>query len=127
MLTQTLLRTFLAYNHQANAILLCHFAALTPEQGQRATAISHGTALELIRHMVDTLSEEALAETIDVGTAQGGSPRYVRRWQIFLHLVNHSTHQRSELSRYLEACGHPVAERDLDFLNFVVRMESTEC
>lgn len=173
MLSQSLLRTFLAYNAHANAEILRTFAALSPAQAQATEKMSHGTALELIRHMadtewswrlfasggagqaylwevedisdlekltqvwmaeaqrvpayVDTLSEDAVAETIDVGTAQGGAPRYVQRWQIFLHLVNHSTHHRSELSHYLEACGQPVAERDLGFLNFVVRTERAEC
>ena len=40
-------------------------------------------------------------------------------WQILMHIVNHSTHHRSELSRYLEECGHPIPEEELDFGTFV--------
>jgi uncharacterized damage-inducible protein DinB len=40
-------------------------------------------------------------------------------WQILIHIANHSTHHRSELSRYLEACGHPIPEDELDFGTFI--------
>lgn len=159
MLVKTLLHTFLDFNYQANAKILDALAALTPAQMQKETALSHGNALELIRHMADTewswrlytgegtggkylwdvedvsdlaklaafwgrerermlryldaLSEDALAEVIEL------SPTFqVPRWQIFLHLVNHSTHHRSELSRYLTECGSPVTEGEIEFIRF---------
>ncbi|MCB9150609.1 MAG: DinB family protein [Caldilineaceae bacterium] len=161
MLTKTLLHTFLDYNYQANAKILAAFAALTPKQMQQETAISHGNALELLRHMADTewswrlytgegtggkylwdvedisdltklaafwvrerermltyldaLSEDALAEVAEL------SPTFrVPRWQIFLHLVNHSTHHRSELSQYLTQCGSTVTEGEIEFIRFGV-------
>lgn len=161
MLTKTLLHTFLDYNYQANARMLEAFSALTPTQVQQATAISHGNALDLIRHMADTewswrlytgegtggnylwdvedisdlialaafwerereqmltyldsLSEDVLAEVVEL------SPTFrVPRWQIFLHLVNHSTHHRAELNQYLTQCGHPISEEELNFIRFGV-------
>lgn len=159
MVAKTLLRTFLNFNYQANAQILQHVAALTSAQIESETAISHGSVLELFRHMADTewswrlnidggtdgkylwdvedisdlsklegfwideckrmltyidsLSEEALVETIEL------SPSFrVPRWQIFLHIVNHSTHHRSELSQYLAQCGHPVADGEVEFIRF---------
>ena len=159
MLSKTLLHTFLDYNYQANAKILAAFAALTPKQMQQETAISHGNALELLRHMADTewswrlytgegtggkylwdvedisdltklaefwtkeracmltyidsLSEDALAEVVEL------SPTFrAPRWQIFLHLANHSTHHRSELSHYLAQCGSPVAEETIELIRF---------
>lgn len=81
-----------------------------------------GKEREQMLAYIDSLSERALAETVELS-----STFQVPRWQIFLHIVNHSTHHRSELSQYLEACGHPVAESDLGFLNFVMRTERLEC
>ena len=159
MLTKTLLRAFLDFNYQANAKLLGAFAALTPEQMALETSISHGNALELLRHMadsewswrlyagegtdgkylwdvediadltklaafwtaertrmlayLDSLTDEELAATVELS-----STFRVPRWQIFLHLVNHSTHHRSELGAYLAQCGHPVAEETMNFIRF---------
>ena len=50
---------------------------------------------------VRSLSEADLEQAVDYGTAQGGEPQYANVWQILLHVVNHSTHHRTELSRYL--------------------------
>ena len=62
---------------------------------------------------LDSLSEDDLAKVVEF------SPTFrVPRWQIFLHLVNHSTHHRSELNQYLTPCGHPVPEEELSFIRF---------
>lgn len=164
MLTKALLRAFLEYNYQADAKILDAFAALTPEQAQKETGISHGNALDLIRHMADTewswrlyadggtggkylweaedisdltklaafwaaerermrayldsLSEATLAEIVELSPTLS-----VPRWQILLHLVNHSTHHRSELGQYLTECGHPVSEEEMNFIGFAVQTE----
>jgi uncharacterized damage-inducible protein DinB len=165
MIAKDILVSFLEYNYSANEHMLEQVEQLTPDQLHAVTKISHGTAFDLVRHMLDTewswrlfargeagqkylweveqipdlpavrrfwvaertrmleyvssLSEADLDRAVDYGTAQGGQPRYSKVWQILLHVVNHSTHHRSELSRYLEDCGHPVDERDLDFGSFV--------
>ena len=165
MLVKTLLQAFLEYNYQSNAFVVQALAALTSDQLIQTHDISHGTVLELARHMadtewswrlyadggtgdkylwdvedisdltklaqvwgaereqmlayIDTLSEEDLAEIVEL------SPTFrVPRWQIFVHLVNHSTHHRSELSQYLAQCGHPVSEEALNFIKFPVFSES---
>jgi len=167
MLAKDILVSFLEYNYQADAHLLQHIQRLTPEQLQAAAKISHGTAFDLVRHILDSewsrrlfasggagqqylwevedisdlvalqrfwsaerqrmldyvrsLSEADLEQAVDYGTAQGGEPQYANVWQILLHVVNHSTHHRTELSRYLNDCGHPIDEQDLDCGNFVAR------
>ncbi|MCB0128819.1 MAG: hypothetical protein KDE58_41420, partial [Caldilineaceae bacterium] len=64
---------------------------------------------------LDSLPENALAEVVEL------SPTFrVPRWQIFLHLVNHSTHHRAELNQYLTQCGHPLSEEELNFIRFGV-------
>jgi uncharacterized damage-inducible protein DinB len=45
-------------------------------------------------------------------------------WQILLHVVNHSTHHRSELIRYLEDYGHPIDEQYTDFGSFIARRDA---
>ena len=167
MLAKDILVSFLEYNYQADAHLLQHIQRLTPEQLQAAAKISHGTAFDLVRHILDSewswrlfasggagqqylwevedisdlgalqrfwsaerhrmldyvrsLSEADLEQAVDYGTAQGGEPQHAKVWQILLHVVNHSTHHRTELSRYLKDCGHPIDEQDLDFGSFVAR------
>ncbi|MEZ4664858.1 MAG: DinB family protein [Caldilineaceae bacterium] len=159
MLSKMLLQTFLDYNYRVNERILQAMAALTPEQLALPTGISHGSALELIRHMADTewswrlytdggadgkflwdvedisdltkladfwsaerarmlayldaMSEEALAEKLEL------SPSFsAPRWQVFLHIVNHSSHHRSELYQYLAQCGHAVPEEETEFIRF---------
>jgi uncharacterized damage-inducible protein DinB len=145
---------------------------LTLAQLQAAAKISHETAFDLVRHMLDTewswrlfasgsagqqylwkvedisnlpalqrfwsaerdrmldyvhsLSEADLERAVEYGTAQGGKPQHAKVWQILLHVVNHSTHHRTELSRYLEDCGHPIDEQDLDFGSFVARINAQD-
>jgi uncharacterized damage-inducible protein DinB len=67
---------------------------------------------------IDSLSAEALAETIELSRTFR-----VPRWQILLHIVNHSTHHRSELSHYLAQCGHSVSEEEMNFIRFDVQAE----
>jgi uncharacterized damage-inducible protein DinB len=172
MVAKDILVSLLEYNYWANEHILRHVERLTPKQLHAAAKISHGTAFDLVQHMLDaewswrlfasgvpgqqylweiedisdlpalrrfwsaerdrmldyvrSLSEVDLKRAVDYGTAQGGEPRYSKVWQILLHVVNHSTHHRSELSRYLEDCGHPIDERDLGFINFVARTDSKD-
>ena len=167
MTAKEILLSFLEYNYQADAHLLHHIEQLTPQQLHAAAPISHATAYDLLRHLLDTewswrlfasggatqqyvweveelpdlpalrrfwsaegermlayvrsLSEADLAQIVDFGTAQGGQPRYATVWNILLHVVNHSTHHRSELNRLLAALGHPIAEQDLDYLSFSIQ------
>lgn len=68
---------------------------------------------------VHLLSDADLEHAVDYGTAQGNQPHVAKVWQILLHVVNHSTHHRSELSRYLNASGHPIDEQSIDYMSFV--------
>jgi len=168
MIAKEILVSFLEYNYWANEHVLQQVEQLTPDQLRDKTKISHGTAFDLVRHMLDTewswrlfargeagqkylwevedipdlpairlvwmaervrmldyvrsLSEAELERVADYGTAQGGQPHYSKVWQILLHVVNHSTHHRSELGRFLEDCGHPINEQDVDFTSFIERM-----
>jgi uncharacterized damage-inducible protein DinB len=165
MTSKEMLLAFLEYNFSADERICQKVAQLAPEQLHTLAAISHGTAFNLVRHILDTewswrlfaageggqkylwevedipdlpaiqrfwseekarmlafagsLSEADLGRSVDYGTAQGGQPRFLSVWKILLHVVNHGTHHRSELSRYLEQCGYPVEEQDLDFGSFV--------
>jgi uncharacterized damage-inducible protein DinB len=162
------LSSLLKYNYWANERLLQQVEQLSPSQLQAVSKLSHGTAFDLLRHMLDTewswrlfasggagqqylwevedildlpavrrfwpaeharlleyvhaLAAADLVREVDYGTAQGGPPYYAQVWQIIIHLVNHSTHHRSELSRYLDDCGAPIG--DLDFVSFVTRRGS---
>jgi uncharacterized damage-inducible protein DinB len=75
--------------------------------------------LEQVLGYLRSLEEEDLNKEIDYGSAQGGTPHYCKVWQILLHIVNHSTHHRSELNSYLDICGHPINEQELDYISFV--------
>jgi uncharacterized damage-inducible protein DinB len=73
-----------------------------------------------------SLSGADLERVIDFGTAQGGAPKRATVWQILLHIVNHSTHHRSELCRCLEAAGHPIDEAEIDYITFVASPRGEE-
>ena len=75
---------------------------------------------------VDYLSQADLERVVDYGTAQGGQPQHATVGHIFLHVVNHSTHHRSELSRLLEEAGYPIDEQDLDYLSFIAWTRAKE-
>lgn len=70
---------------------------------------------------VESLSENDLDRDVELGSSQEGQPSHARVWQILLHLLNHSTHHRAELSRRLADLQHPVAENDIDYLDFAIR------
>jgi uncharacterized damage-inducible protein DinB len=84
---------------------------------ERFWQAEHERLLEFAR----SLSDADLAREVDYGTAQGGPPHFMQLWQILIHVVNHGTHHRSELSRMLEDSGHPIAQQDLDFASFATR------
>lgn len=167
MIAKDIILSFLEYNYQADEHIVQLVEQLTPQELHAVTAFSHGTAFDLVRHILDTawswrlfatggagqqfvweveelpdlpalrrfwsaerdrmlayvgsLSEADLEQAVDFGTAQGGPPQHITVWQLLLHVVNHSTHHRSELSRLLEAAGHPTDEQTLDYVSFVAR------
>lgn len=73
---------------------------------------------------VRSLSKVDLEQAIEFGAVHDEGSESSTVWQILLHVVNHSTHHRSELSRYLEDCGYPVAEKHLDFHSFIMKRAS---
>jgi uncharacterized damage-inducible protein DinB len=73
---------------------------------------------------VNSLSDADLEQLVDYGTAQGRQLQYSKVWQILRHVVNHSTHHRSELIRYLEDYGHPIDEQYTDFGSFIARRDA---
>jgi uncharacterized damage-inducible protein DinB len=70
---------------------------------------------------VEGLSEDELDRSVSLGSNQDDEPSAARVWQILVHLLNHSTHHRAELSRQLAEVGHPVGENDIDYLGYAVR------
>lgn len=67
---------------------------------------------------VGSLSEQMLAEPVDVGTATGGQPNFTARANILGHLVVHGTQHRSELAHYLTSLGHSPSE--IDYMDYVL-------
>ncbi len=57
---------------------------------------------------LDGLTDDDLDRPIDLGTAQGGAPRFMTIWQILMHVHIHSVQHRSELALYLEVCGRKL-------------------
>jgi uncharacterized damage-inducible protein DinB len=150
--------TLLEFNYWANRQVVEAALALTPEQLHAPTAISHGSAFDLIRHTLDvewswrlfasnlpaqkllweiedlpdlpairaywpgeyarqlefvqSLSEADLDRRFDAGTAQGGSPRFIRVYQVLFHITHHAAQHRTELAHYLQSCGLPSPEVD---------------
>ena len=66
---------------------------------------------------LDRLSQEDLAGEVDIGSAQGRAPRWFKRWQILLHIINHGTEHRTELAHYLTDLGHSPGE--LNFMHYL--------
>lgn len=66
---------------------------------------------------VQSLDEAMLNSPVEFGTPQGWPPRQAKRWQILVHIVNHSTQHRTELARYLTDSGHSPG--DLSLLQFL--------
>lgn len=70
---------------------------------------------------VEGLSEGDLEKEVAIGSSPSDRPTFVRVWQILLHLLNHSTHHRAELSRRLAELGHPVGENEIEYLEFALQ------
>ena len=58
------------------------------------------------------LSDESFLETVSYRDIKG-NPWTTPLWQIVLHVVNHGTHHRGQVSGFLRSMGHPPPPLDL--------------
>lgn len=70
-----------------------------------------------------SLDEVAINQEIELGSNQRGEPQMAKRWQMLVHVIDHSAQHRSELARYFTTCGHSPG--DLNFLDFLFRQPET--
>lgn len=70
----------------------------------------------LMQRHLDTLTEAHLNNTLKFVNDRG-EPRERIRWYMFVHVVNHGTHHRSEAAAMLTGYGHSPGE--LDFMVFL--------
>ena len=63
-----------------------------------------------LRRYVASLDGGALTEPLVMSDDPADR---IPRWLIIAHVVNHGTHHRSELARYLTECGHSPGDLDL--------------
>lgn len=67
----------------------------------------------MLRAYVQSLDDDTLNASLELGTTEDGLPKHAKRWHILAHLLNHSTQHRTELARYLTDCGHSPGDLDL--------------
>lgn len=65
------------------------------------------------KEWADTLTDEAAQAEISYTDLSGNSWRQPL-WLLMLHVVNHGTHHRGQVSGFLRAMGHAPPELDLD-------------
>jgi uncharacterized damage-inducible protein DinB len=75
----------------------------------------------LLLSFVRGLSDRRLNATVSYSWARA-RPRRRPLTHIFLHIINHGTHHRSEVGRYMATLGKSPG--DLDFIKFVSRKSS---
>jgi uncharacterized damage-inducible protein DinB len=64
------------------------------------------------REWARTLTDEGLLKVLDY-TDLRGNPWSQPLWQIVLHMVNHATHHRGQISGFLRSLGHTPPALDL--------------
>lgn len=64
------------------------------------------------KHYTAPLSDQDVLKVIDYKDTKG-NPYQQKVWQILLHLVNHGTHHRGQVSGFLRAMGHTPPVLDL--------------
>lgn len=69
-----------------------------------------------MKSYLNTLKSSDLQNTIEYRTTKGVSHKNIL-WHILLHLFNHGTHHRSELSELLTRCGNSPG--DIDFIIYL--------
>lgn len=75
---------------------------------------------EQLIEYIGSLTPTDLSGTVTYRWPQA-RPRTRPLWQIILHIVNHGTHHRSEIGRYLASLGHSPG--DLDFMRYIVKLK----
>ena len=73
--------------------------------------------METMLAYVRSLSDEQVKGPTRYTVPRGSKIRTRLLWQVLLHIVNHGTHHRGEIGRYLARCGHSPG--DLDFLDYI--------
>jgi uncharacterized damage-inducible protein DinB len=68
------------------------------------------------------LSDEDLAQDIDLGAIFGQHSKTVKVWHLLTHILYHSNNHRSEFAHYLTEHGHSPG--DIDFLDYVMCVQS---
>ena len=69
-----------------------------------------------LQEFLQSLPEEMVAESL-LYTNKRGEPLEQNYWSIFIHLINHGTHHRSEVASILT--GYGVSPGDLEFIHFL--------
>src|ERR1700734_503822 len=113
------LRLQLDYSAWATQRLLDVAAKLSPEELTRDFKTADKSVLDTLVHVyaADRLwlrdfSDDDVLRVISYQDTKG-RPYSQSAWQIILHLVNHGTHHRGQVSGFLRAMGHTPPPLDL--------------
>lgn len=77
----------------------------------------------LLLEYVRSLADDRLGKPIQYRWPRA-KPRQQILWHVLFHIVNHGTHHRAEVGRYLDGLGK--SPRDMDFILFVTKYARSE-
>jgi uncharacterized damage-inducible protein DinB len=87
---------------------------LDPERDMHFSVLQNDwpALYEQWKHWASSLTDESLPAKISYKDLKG-NPHETPQWQIALHVVNHGTHHRGQVSGFLRSMGHTPPQLDL--------------